>query len=59
MNSLFCFAYVHSFYFTCETVFILNHEFSHFYHPDSLYHPTGGGVNKQLGLNHNNMKEKT
>ena len=47
-NSLFCFACVHSFCFTCSTAFILTHEFSCFYPSDSLSHRTWGGVNEWL-----------
>lgn len=39
---------VWSFFFTCLSVFISPHEFSHFYLSNSLPHPSGGGVGKWL-----------
>ena len=60
MNSLFCFACVHSFCFTYSTVFNSTHTFSHFYSPSSLPHPISVGdqasgcvvFSCQQGLNH-------
>lgn len=59
MNSLICFACVHSFCITYLTVFNSTHDFSHFYPSDSLPHPTRGEqasscvvLSCQLGLNH-------
>lgn len=66
MNSLFCFACMRGFCFTCSTVSISIHEFPHFYSFDSLPYPTVGGhsvsscvrLSCQLRLNHHTIRHK-
>lgn len=54
MNSLFCFAFLHRFYFTYKTVFLLSRKMLNFYPSHSLSFNWGKWMSSFLqGLNHN------